>query len=159
VKIQGEITGLRELIARLETAGEVGGYTVDIVADARSAEVLGYHRSGTATMPQRDPVFVEPQELAAIARPIAKVLRQAVTEGSPPIRNAWQKAGAVMLDAVRSKFARGVGGTGTGVTAGRPFAPLTPEYAAAKRRNFGDRPILVATGRLLASLKARVRRT
>lgn len=45
----------------------------------------------------------------------------------------------------------------TDPTTGRPWARLTPNYAAWKEQNFPGRPILQATGRMQESMEIKVR--
>jgi phage gpG-like protein len=65
--------------------------------------------------------------------------------GLRDLRPAWGSVHRIFLDFMKRVFAR------EGQYGGPVWVPLNPRYAAWKRRRYGDRPILQATGALYRS--------
>ncbi len=61
------------------------------------------------------------------------------------LRPVWPTIHRIVLDFFKARF------RSEGAYAGARWVPLSPAYAAWKRRHYGDKPILQLTGRLLAS--------
>lgn len=72
-----------------------------------------------------------------------------ISAGARNAAPAFDAMGQSLLRAEQRQFGS-EGGYGSG-----GWAPLSPAYAAAKRRRYGSRPILVRTGDLKASLTSR----
>ena len=151
--IESKTTGLTELMASLDgmlrTPARVSSACV--AEGARSDGGVNVVVARSQAKQGRNPFFLDPADDAAGN---AIVLRMIEAWERRDLDGAMQRSrelAELMVAAAKRHISeqRGEGG---------PFAPLSPRYAAIKKYKYkaGDKPILVNTGALLASLTPKV---
>jgi len=155
-----KVRGLEELerFFRQQAVNLAGGpRTVEIRAEGQRNQVIAEAQAQR----DRNPFFLTSSETRSVVGKMAEALSNAMRYQS---RARWREdladAGEVALhfyrDHIHEERSGGVPPIGASAR-GHKTRKLTADYADWKRKHFGDRPILVATGEFIKSLVVKVR--
>lgn len=158
--------GARAQLRRTET-GDLARTRTGRTRASRYEAEQAVRLSGTGVLPQRNPFFSRRAVFSRVRAILKRGLADIMRDLSSGLRQAMMDATRILADGVKANIAppgslrrEHVGltaPTGAAVASGSPMPRLSPGYAALKRAKWGPRPLLVASGQLYDSIKARVR--
>ncbi len=145
MRTEGVAEAIRRAVER--RMGAFREATVDVVAGGSRGGAMNAMIAKVQRAHGRNPFYVDPD-----TRSVLKTMVKAGLAREGGLTSAdFTAMGELILRAVRTHMEaqRGPGGAA--------FRPLSDAYAAAKRKKFGDKPILEASEQLVDTLSVRVR--
>lgn len=170
MRLMVQARGLQDLRARIALLEREAKLRAQVtIASPRSAEIANYHASpeSRTIIPYRNPFFLTRADFDWMRRRLRDAIRAVLAGSASSIKGAMQEIAERARDRFRINIApparldsahRGRSDQeGSGISDGLPMTPLTAKYAKRKKKAFGPKPILVASGQLWRDIQARVK--